>query len=60
MNPIDDAPMPPPPGKPDPNCMTRDIEAALERAVRERVLRTARAHGVGLRAAALIVLGEIR
>ena len=60
MNPIDDSPMPPPQEAPDPNSLTRDIEVEIERAVRALIDRKVVALGIGRRAAAVIVLGELR
>lgn len=53
---IDSTPSVPPPKGEDPDYLTRDIEAALHRAVIARVDATAAAGGLGRRRAALEVL----
>jgi len=60
-DPIDAAPMPPPPQKDvDRDYLTHDITSALERAVLARIDDTASAMGCGRRAAAVVVLRELR
>lgn len=44
----------------DPDTLTADIESALSRAVRSRIESVAKARHIGLRAAAIVVLQELR
>ncbi len=61
MTPVDDAPMPPPSsGKKDADYLTQDIVSALDRAVLGRVDLVAKERGIGRRAAAMLVIAEIR
>jgi hypothetical protein len=60
MKPVDEGPMPPPPSGVDVDYLTQDIVSALDRAVLARIDTVAREQRVGRRAAAVIVLQEIR
>lgn len=44
----------------DPDTLTADIESALRRAVLARIESVAKARHIGLRAAAVVVLQELR
>lgn len=58
--PIDGGDIVPPQTGADPDTLTADIESALRRAVQARIESVAKARHIGLRAAAIIVLQELR
>lgn len=63
MTPIDEGapvPYPAPPAGWEPAHLTADIEAALDRAWRDRVRRVAAARGITVRQAAVVVCAELR
>lgn len=53
-------PYPPPPPGWEPAHLTADIEAALRIATHERIQRIARARGITIRQAAVLVHAELR